>query len=76
MALETQSQNEDEAQGREASELHELLSAVVDRLQERQSIMQQAFYRDSRLANELRAMILLDLTVVMRDALNDVKGSR
>jgi len=50
------------------------LSAIVTRLEERQSVVQDGFYCNSELVNELRAAILLDLTIVIRDAVNDVKS--
>lgn len=54
----------------------DVLSAILVRLQERQSVAQELFYRKNTPVNELRAMILLDFTIILRDSLNDIKAAQ
>lgn len=57
----------------EQSELQQMFSAIVDSLADRQFTIQNASYKDPSLVNQLRANILVDLHVIVRDAFNNFK---
>ena len=50
-----------------------LLSVIFDKLEERQETIQDAYNENRSLAGEIRAMILLDLTIVMREIMYEIE---